>query len=196
MKFKNIISSKKLIYFFIGFIILAFLGFKLFSNNKQLISNSSGSQQQDPKQIVSDNNEKVDINREFEFNVSAINDQGQILKSQEKIKFKLIEAELKKDIKLKGESKKANDGQKYLILRIELQNDSVNRVAIISNKYIRLVGEGEKKFSPDFHNAMIAIDPLSVRRDLVAYIVNDKVTNFIFQVGELDGDKQPIEIVF
>lgn len=196
MKLKNLITSKKLIYFILGFVILVFLGFQLFNNNKKLISNSSGSEQQDPKQIVSESDNKVDINREFEFNVSAINDQGQILKNQEKIKFKLIEAELKKDIKLKGESKKTNDGQKYLILRIELQNDSVNRVAIISNKYIRLVGDGEKKFSPDFHNAMIAIDPLSVRRDLVAYIVNDNVSNFTFQVGELEGDKQPIEIVF
>lgn len=188
---KSFKSFKKIIYIFAGLIIIIALGYQLFIKNKK-----SNSKVPDPKVITSQAEQKVNINREFEFKISLINDQGQLLSKQGKVKFLITDAELKKDIKVKNEDKKAADKQKYLIIRIELQNNTTDRLAIISNKYIRLVGSDGKKYSPDFHNAMVAIDPLSVRRDIVAYIVNEDSKNFTFQVGELETEKQSIEIAF
>lgn len=184
-------AFKKLFYISVIFLIIAVFGYKLLINKKLTTSKKV-----DPKIIATEDEKKVSIGKEFEFKIPVINDQGQILAKEEEIKFIITEAALKEEIKLKGEAKKANQGQKYLILRIELQNDSSDRLAIISSKYIRLIGQENKKFSPDFHNAMVAIDPLSVRRDIVAYIVNNDSKNFTFQVGELEGEKQSLEIVF
>lgn len=184
-------AFKKLFYISVIFLIIAVFGYRLLMSKKLTTSKKV-----DPKTIATEDEKKVSIGREFEFKIPVINDQGQILAKEEEIKFIITEAALKEEIKLKGEAKKANQGQKYLILRIELQNDSSDRLAIISSKYIRLIGQENKKFSPDFHNAMVAIDPLSVRRDIVAYIVNNDSKNFTFQVGELEGEKQSLEIVF
>lgn len=181
---------KRYFYIIAGLIILVVLGYKI-------IVNKSSSKAVEPKAIETQGNQIVTLNREFEFSIPAINDGGQfIAKKEGKIKFKLNEAELKKDIKVKGESRQASEGQIYLILRIELQNDTPDRLAIISSKYVRLIGLENKKFSPDFHNAMVAVDPLSVRRDIVAFIVNKDSKNFTFQVGELEGEKQSIEVAF
>lgn len=188
---KKLKMNKKAFYIILGIILLSIFGFKLAAKVKNNISSKS-----DPKKIVSTAKQKVDLKREFEFKIPIVDDQGRFSAKQEKIKFILTEAEIKDDIKVKGEDRKAKEGQHYLILRIELQNDSPNRLAIISNKYVRLIGLDGKKYSPDFHNAMVAIDPLSVRRDLVAYIINKDSKNFTFQVGELESDKQTIEIAF
>lgn len=186
---KSFKSFKKVFYIVAGLLIVIILGYKTVS--------SKYSKPTPPKQINSESSQKVTVNREFEFLIPAINDQGQFIARKEgKIKFIISEAELKKEIKVKNETRKASNGQNYLIIRIELQNDTPDRLAIISSKYVRLIGLDNKKFSPDFHNAMVAIDPLSVRRDIVAYIVNEDSRNFSFQVGELEGDKQAIEIAF
>lgn len=190
-QFKKLKMNKKAFYIILGIILLSILGFKLVAKVKNNTSSKS-----DPKEIVSTAKQKVELNREFEFKIPIVDDQGRFSVKHEKIKFILTEAEIKEDIKVKGEDRKAKEGQNYLILRIELQNDSPNRLAIISNKYVRLIGLDEKKYSPDFHNAMVAIDPLSVRRDLVAYIINKDSKSFKFQVGDLEGEKQMIEIAF
>lgn len=191
-RFKNLKITRKYLYVLIGILIFGVLGYKIISLNKAAKAKSVN-----PKTITSQADQNVILSKEFQFNIQAINDQGQFIpKKTQKIKFIITDAELKKEIKVKNDVKKASDGQKYLILRIELQNDSADRLAIISNKYIRLIGENNKKFSPDFHNAMVAVDPLSVRRDLVAYIVNENAKNFTFQIGDLEGDKQSIEIAF
>ncbi len=187
---KSFTTFKKFFYIIAGLLIIAVFGYTL-------LIKKSPSKAIQPKTIESGSSEKVTLNREFEFLIPAINDMGQFIqKGEGKIKFVLSEAELKNEIKVKGESRKAQEGQKYLILRIELQNDTPGRLAIISSKYIRLIGLENKKFSPDFHNAMVAVDPLSVRRDIVAFIVNQDSKNFTFSVGELEGQKQSIEIAF
>lgn len=187
---KRFKTFKRYFYIIAGLIILGIFGYKM-------ISGKNPSKAVEPKALETQGNQIVTLNREFEFSIPAINDSGQIIPKKEgKIKFKLNEAELKKDIKVKGESRQAGDGQTYLIIRIELQNDSPDRLAIISSKYVRLIGLENKKFSPDFHNAMVAVDPLSVRRDIVAFIVNKDSKNFTFQVGELEGEKQSIEVAF
>lgn len=187
---KSFRSFKKFFYIIAGSLIIIALIYSF-------IFNKSSSKAVEPKSISSTSNQKVTLNREFEFSIPAINDQGQfIAKKEGKIKFIITEAELKDEIKVKGETRQAKEGQIYLILRIELQNDSPDRLAIISSKYVRLVGLENKKFSPDFHNAMVAVDPLSVRRDIVSFIVNKDSKNFNFQVGELEGEKQSIEIAF
>lgn len=189
-RIKSASKFKKLFVLLAGIITVSFLGFRLVSANNKTANVV------DPKVIGATSSQKVELNKEMEFEIQTINDSGQFLSKKDKIKFIITEAELKDSIKVKAEERKASEGQKYLILRIELQNNTPDRLAIISSKYVRLLGLDDKKFSPDFHNAMIAVDPLSVRRDLVAYIVNADSKTFKFQIGELEGEKQVIEITF
>ena len=47
-----------------------------------------------PKVIASESRMKVDLNRDFTFNVSVLNDLGQMIKKEGKIKFIITDAEI------------------------------------------------------------------------------------------------------
>ena len=144
--------------------------------------------------VSSDNSAKVkatvNIGKTFEFKaVSAA-------KETKPVKFTLISAERKDEIKVKDEPRSAPAGKDYLLIRIEIENGLTERLAILTSDRIRLVGNNGKSFASDYNNGTVVIDPLSVRRDIVAFVVDEKTKKFTFSVGELDGEKQKIEINF
>jgi len=132
----------------------------------------------------------VQVGKNFDF--IAVNAQ----KEEVPVKFTITTVERKDEIKVKDEPKKVSSGKDFLLIRIEIQNDSTERVAIATTDRIRLEAEGGKLFAPDYHNGNVVIDPLAVKRDLVAFIVDANQKEFSFLVGELSGEKQRIEIKF
>lgn len=133
----------------------------------------------------------AEVNKSFEFETPVIDGKG-----TEEVTFTIVSAELKDQIKVQGKIQEATKGQLYLLLRLEIENETSNKLAFTSNDYIRLVDAQEKKYSPDFHNATVIIDPLSVRKDLISFIVDGKAKNFKFLVGELEEEKETVEINF
>ena len=179
-------SLKKVV--LIGIVILILvIGISLLGRSS---SNSSGGSKAQVSSTSSKNVPTVEINKSFEF--SAINAK----KEKVNIKFNLATAERKNEVKVKGEARQVTGTKDYLLLRIELENTNPERLAFATADYIRLQGDGDKLFAPDFHNGNVIIDPLSVKRDLVAYVVDKEDKNFTILVGELEGEKQKIEINF
>ena len=131
----------------------------------------------------------IEVGKTFTFN--AVN----AAKEEVPIKFTITTVERKDEIKVKDEPKKTTAGRDFLLVRIELQNDATERVAIATTDRIRLEEAG-KLYAPDYHNGNVVIDPISVRRDLVAFIVDTDQKEFSFLVGELAGEKQKIQIKF
>lgn len=146
---------------------------------------NSGLTQGESKSSVS-----VGINKNFEF--LAID----ASKTKVPVVFTLVSAERKEDITLKGESRKPSSGKDYLFLRVEIQNNKTERVAIASMDRIRLKDDKGNLYAPDYHNGNVVVDPISTKKDLLAFAVDKKQKTFILQVGELDGEKQEIEVKF
>jgi len=132
----------------------------------------------------------VEINKSFEF--KAID----AAKKEVPVTFTIVSAERKNDIKVKGENRRPVTGKDYLLIRVEIQNSMTQRVAIASADRIRFEGERGKLYSPDYHNGNVVVDPISTKKDILAFAVDSKQKTFIFQVGELDGEKQKIEVKF
>jgi len=134
----------------------------------------------------------VEIGKSFVFPAPKIGKKG-----EEDVTFTIAYAELKDEITVKGNPRKATKGNQFLLLRLEIENKAPDRLSLIPSDYIRLVSEEGKNFSPDFHNAAIIIDPLSVRKDLVSFIVGQDEKKFTFMVGELEEEeKEKVEINF
>lgn len=133
----------------------------------------------------------TEVKKSFKFSASKIAGKG-----EEEVNFTITTAELKDEIKVKGVPRKANKGNLFLLLRLEIENESTNRLSLTPADLIRLVGENEKKFAPDFHNATIIIDPISVRKDLVSFIVSQEQRKFTLLVGELEKEKEKVEVNF
>ncbi|MBL7159334.1 hypothetical protein ISS85_02585 [Candidatus Microgenomates bacterium] len=133
----------------------------------------------------------TDVKKSFEFEAIVVKGKG-----AERIVFTIVSAELKEEIKVKGESRKVNEGKQFLLLRLEIENDTTEKLAMITSDLIRLVDNEDKKYAPDFHNATVVIDPLSVRKDLVSFIVDAKLKSFKLLVGGLEKEKETVEINF
>jgi len=117
-------------------------------------------------------------------------------KQEVPVTFTITTIERKDEIKVKGDPRRLTGGRDFVLVRIEIENDATERVAIASADRVRLEGGGGKLFAPDYHNGNVVVDPISVRRDLLAFIVDTDVKKLTFLVGELEGEKQRIEVSF
>lgn len=133
----------------------------------------------------------AEINKSFNFEAIVVQGKG-----TEEVVFTVASAELKDQIKVKGEPRGVSKGDQYLLLRLEIENETTDKLALTPSDFIRLLDEEDKKYAPDFHNAVVIIDPLSVRKDLVSFIVDAKLKSFKLLVGELEEEKETVEINF
>lgn len=190
-----VIKNKKIkkSYLITGFLIIIILGILFFSQ----INKNEQSQKRSTvlsETSVTNQGDKIDVNRSFQF--IAPPESGTGRKSNQNITFTITQVEQKNSIKVKDESKPAPAGKDYLLIRLEIDNPTTQRIRFLSADFVRLLREGNKKFAPDYHNGIVTLDPISVKRDLLAFTINENETKYVFQVGELDRDKEQIEIEF
>lgn len=178
--------NKKVLFSLIAFIVIVVLGFTLLGRGGS--KTKKGSQQ---SQVQSSNAKAtVDINKDFEF--KAVN----VKKERKSVRLTLLSAERKDEIKVKGETRTLPKGEDYLLLRLEIDNTTSEKLAITPSDLIRLEDENGKLFAPDYHNGAIVLEPLSVKRDLVSFMTTAKDKQFSLRIGELDGEKEKIDISF
>lgn len=129
------------------------------------------------------------VNKTFDF--SAVNQ----AKQQKDIKFSITVIDRKDEIKVKDVTRKASADKDYLLVRLEMENTNPERLALAPSDLIRL-DDGGKLFAPDYHNGNVILDPISVKRDIVSFIVPKNQKQFTFQIGELSREKEKIEVTF
>ena len=132
----------------------------------------------------------ANINKSFTF--SAVNQ----AKQKQPVNFTITTVERKDEIKVQGEARRANKDVDFLLVRIEIENDKTERLAIAPADLIRLEDERGKLFSPDYHNGNVILDPISVKKDVISFVVNKSSKSFSLQVGELEGEKEKVEVKF
>lgn len=182
-------TSKKVnLQIVIAVLVLALLiGFFAFQNSRN--SRTSGKTSAVTDNKVAPALARVAVDKSWMFPIPAA------IKASGDVKFTITTAEKKDQLKVKNTGTKATSGKDYLLLRLEIDNPSTERIKFMSSDFIRLVA-GDKKYAPDFHNGVINLDPISTRKDLVAFSVGEETKKFIFQIGELSKDKETIEIEF
>lgn len=156
------------------------------------ITKSSNSKKGAQEQKTAPVKAKMEIGKNFQFFANHIGKKG-----AEDVSFTLVSAELKDEIMVNSNSRKAAKGSQFLLLRLEIENQTTEKLSFTSSDLIRLISKEGKSFSPDFHNGIVIIDPLSVRKDLVSFIVAEEEKNFTLMVGELEQEeKEKVEIKF
>lgn len=82
-----------------------------------------------------------------------------------------------------------------LALNIEITNDNDYAVQMMSGDYIRLTKNSEDKLvAPDIENDPVEVRPHSTKQVSIGFAVNTSDSNIMLQVGELDGDKEVVNI--
>jgi hypothetical protein len=148
------------------------------------------------KNTTADNNQlkKVEVMVEKNFEFKALNNQGKAVK--DKIKFKVVTAEKTNQVLVNEKLYEAKNNKMFLIVHLEYKNDTTQQLFIMPGDLVRLTysEDKENKFAPDLHNNLISVAAISTKVDRIGFVIDEEKKNFSLIVGELDGDKEEIDI--
>lgn len=185
------VSKKRLIILgaiILGVIILSFL-FRS-STGSSNFSNSPGSDQQF---VLPPPKATKQINQEFSFPLKS--QTGEVVSS---IKYAIDNVELRNQIVVKGKKATAVKGRTFLIINIKIVNDFEKAIEINTKDYVRLLVNGNEAelLAPDIHNDPVTIQAISTKYSRIGFPINDTDTNLKLRVGEINGEKQTLDINF
>ena len=177
----------------IGILVLIVIGgiilkSKLNPSNKNVLSSVASSATNNNNSAENKSLAEVDLNVSYAF--IAKDSQGNPAKN---VNFVITKAEKTKEVLVQG---KPANAKAFLVLHIEIDNPETNKLYLIPVDLLRLIGSGDKKFAPDIHSEVVEIQPISTKITRVGFVVLAGQKNFLLQIGELNSDKQNLEINF
>ena len=134
----------------------------------------------------------VPIEREFSFKVY---DKDKTL--SDPVRYVITTVQLTKQIVIKGQKATAVSGRAFLILNLKLVNEFDKSLFLNTRNYVRIQPNGSQdKLAPEIHNDTVEVQPLSTKLTRIGMPVSETDKKFTLHVGELEGEKQQIEINF
>jgi len=175
-------SAKKNIIFVLA-VIIAGLAIYSFVNKKKIPAQAS-----QPKTTV------VSVDKSYNF--SALNNQGK--SNSGKIKLTMSKIEKTNQVLVNSKVYPAVNDKMFLIVNLELKNDSTQTLNIVPGDLVRLMigSDKDNKFAPDLHNNVVPVAPISTKLDRIGFVIPIADKNFTLYIGELEGKKDEIPIVF
>lgn len=113
--------------------------------------------------------------------------------------YEIQSAELRKDIIVKGQKATAIDGRIFLIINLKIKNNLEQGLQINTRDYIRLMinNNREDLLAADIHNDPVEAQAISTKYTRIGFAFDEKsAKNIKLIVGEINGDKQEIELKF
>jgi len=168
--------------------VLVIVGWRIWSVKSNRGSENNGTQ---GTETVSSNLGEVMLDGTYVF--MATDSRGN---EGSEVNFRLTKAEKTKEVLVKGRPANAKGEKAFLVLHIEIDNPETVSRYLAPVDMLRLVGDDGKKFAPDIHSQVVEIQPISTKITRVGFVVPEKKNNFKLQIGELEGDKDILEINF
>lgn len=136
----------------------------------------------------------LDVGKNYEF--VALDNQGKEVK--DKIKFKIAKTEKTNQVLVQNQIFTAKNNKLFLIVNLELTNDSTTPLNILPGDLVRMSVDDDKttKFAPDLHNNLVPVAAISTKLDRLGFVIPDNVNSYTLYIGEIDGKKEEINLVF
>ena len=175
--------------------VIAVLGFGFWFKNASenvnpsvLGTNQSGSQEQIAPPYAT-----MQIDRELIFPLR--NEKGDKVSE---FKYIVQNAELTREIVVKGTKATSVKGRTFLILNLKINNDGKQKIQVNTRDYLRLTvnGNSAEFLAPDIHNDPVEVQPISTKFTRVGFAIDDTTQNIKLQMGEIDGEKQYVDLNF
>lgn len=103
-------------------------------------------------------------------------------------------ASKKDSVTIQGQKAAAKDGKIFLVLEVQIKNDSQQVLYLLPVDLIRLVMDESTKMAPSVHQGMVEVRPVSTKFSNLGFVVDAGQKEFKFEVGEVDGEKQEMMI--
>lgn len=94
----------------------------------------------------------------------------------------------------KGKPLVARNSKDFLVINIEVENSTNNRLTIRPVDFFRLVDEGGKSYAADIQTDPVKVEAQSNKRTRVIYIISEEQKNLKFLIGEIKGNRETVEV--
>lgn len=170
----------------IFFVVL--IGVALFAVGSRVVGRSEA---QDTRMEVMGAKSVQELNKELTFPLRTV--EGEEVSN---FKFEVINAEKRDEIVVKGQRATAIKGRTFLIITLKITNNYSSPIEINTRDYIRLSinGNEDEWLAPDIHNDPVAVQAISTKFTRVGFPVNDSDSNLVLRVGEIEGEKESINL--
>lgn len=116
-------------------------------------------------------------------------------KEVSKVKYEMVNAELRDEIIVKGERARSVKDRTFLVLNVKVTNNYDKAIQITSRDYVRLIiNNSSEKVAADIHNDPIEVQPISTKTTRLAFPIDDKKQSLKLQIGEINGKKETIDL--
>lgn len=113
-----------------------------------------------------------------------------------KLTFIVTTVEKTNQIYVKNKPIRTTADKRFLVVSLELKNDTDKRVYFYSSDFVRLAAADGKKFEADFKNPRFEVAPFSTKKDKLAFLVDADQKSFDLQIGEVAGTRESLPIQF
>lgn len=135
----------------------------------------------------------TNINKEFSFPLK--DSKGKEISN---FKYMLEKAELRDEIIVKGKKATAVKGRVFLILTLKITNEYTQSIEVNTKDYVRLSVNGNRDewLAPDIHNDPVKVQAISTKYTRVGFPINESDKDLVLRVGEINGEKEEINLAF
>lgn len=188
-KIKKLRKSKLLNKKLVKYIIIVAVVVTISTAIGRVISRNKSSEVE--KKSVAEASATQEINKEFSFPLK--DGEGEEVS---RLVYTIENAELRDEIIVKGQKATAVAGRDFLIFTIKITNEHNQSIEMNTRDYMRLSvnGNEDEWLAPDIHNDPVEIQAISTKSTRLGFPINDSDTNLVLRVGEINGDKEKIEL--
>lgn len=93
-----------------------------------------------------------------------------------------------------GKPLSAKQGKDFVVSNIEIENTTKDRLTVRPVDFIRLQDAGGKNYAADIQINALKVEPLSVKKTRTIFIVNEEPKTLKFLIGEINGNRETVEV--
>ena len=134
----------------------------------------------------------ISVNRKFEVPIKTKDG----TETGEKLGITITNVEKTPNILIQNKPAKTKEGKTFLVINIEIQNDTKKQLNVRPVDMVRLIGEDGRNYAPDVHNNEVPAEPVSLKKTRVGYVVDEGQNKFKLLIGEVRATQETIEIEF
>lgn len=108
----------------------------------------------------------------------------------------LTDTTINNTLLIQGKRASTREGKTFLIINMEVENQFQVPLYIFPIDLLRLVREDGKRIAPSVHQGTVEVRPVSTKKSNVGFVIDPNEKDFKIEVGEVNRDKQVIEISF
>lgn len=114
-----------------------------------------------------------------------------------KVKYKILNTELRDEVIVNGKRATAIKGRMFLIINLKITNDYSKTISVNTRDYIRMsVNNNGENLAPEIHNDPVEIQARSTKYTRLGFPINDTDKDLKLSVGEIEGKKETIKLNF